>query len=441
MKTIIVADDLTGANDTSAVLAKNGMRVATLDDLSNVSAYKSFDALAFHTDSRGIAQEDAYQIVHDTTKIAANVDVGAKFFSKRCDSTLRGNVGAEIDGMLDALPKDTIAMMAPAFPGSQKIVIGNYMLVNGTPLENTDVRNDPTSPVTTSRVAAIVRQQSKNSVAVISMEIILEGADAIESNIKVLVANGAKIIIFDTCTDDDLHQIAMAVVATNLPFITVDPGAFTNAVAMELTPSEPVKAKQKALFLIGTVSGIVVDQLADLKATYDPLMVKINSEALLDDDKEEKEIQHVVNEVLSNIKDNQIFVVATMIERSDKIDLLATANNIGISVKEASERICEAVASIGDQILEAAQDQIGGVYTSGSDISKAFLAQIKANGIEIKDEIIPLAVYGRVIGGMLDKKPIVTKGGLIGDKKTLSQCADYLTTKISNSFYEESKLP
>ena len=29
MKTIIVADDLTGANDTSAVLAKNGMRVAT----------------------------------------------------------------------------------------------------------------------------------------------------------------------------------------------------------------------------------------------------------------------------------------------------------------------------------------------------------------------------------------------------------------------------
>lgn len=436
MRTIIVADDLTGANDTSAVLAKNGLRVATLDDLSDITPYKTFDALAFHTDSRGIKSEDAYKIVHETTKAA--IGLNAQFFSKRVDSTLRGNVGAEIDGMLDALPDDTIALMAPAFPGSQKIVIGNYMLVNGTPLENTDVRNDPTSPVTTSRVAAIVRQQSKRSVAVISMETILEGIEAIESNIKVLVANDAKIIIFDTCTDDDLEKIAQAVVATNLPFITVDPGAFTSAVALALTPVEPVKAKQKALFVVGTVSSVVVEQLADLKAAYNPYMLKINSKALLYDDKETKEIKRVTEDILNNLRDNQIFVVATMIEPSDKIDLITAAKEAGLSVHDASERICEAVASIGYNILVAAKNQIGGVYTSGGDITKAFLARSKANGVEIKDEIIPLAVYGRVIGGMLDKKPIVTKGGLIGDKKTLSQCADYLTTKISNSFYEEN---
>ena len=439
MKTIIVADDLTGANDTSAVLAKNGMRVATLDNPNDSLSYKNFDALAFHTESRGMESENAYNIVNEITKDLSNINIKVDFFSKRIDSTLRGNVGSEIDGILDALPSNTVAMVCPAFPGSNKIVIGDYMLVNGIPLENTDVRNDPTSPVTTSRVATVIAQQSKRQIGIVSMETILQGKEAIVSNIEGLVENGAQIIVFDSCTDEDINNVAQAIIKSNVPFITVDPGAFTNAVVMAMTPVDAVKTKQKALFVIGTASGIVVDQLTDLKAAHNPYIVKINSEELLYPGRAEMECQRVVTEILSNLNNNQLFVIATMVEAKDKLDLKLAAKNAEISVYEASKRICKYVSKMGYQIMVQSKNQIGGVYTSGGDITQEFLAQSKTKGVEIKDEIIPLTVYGRVIGGLLNHKPIVTKGGLIGDKKTLTLCADYLITKISNSFYEEGE--
>lgn len=436
MKTVIIADDLTGANDTGAALAKNGLNVATLDVIENLGRYKNYDALAFHTDSRGIQPQKAYQRVYNDTRKVLASGLKPKFFSKRCDSTLRGNMGAEIDGMLDALPQGTVAMVAPAFPDSDKIIIGDFLLVGGTPVEKTDVANDPTSPVTSSRVSKIIRQQTKKQVAVISLETILEGAKAIEDNIKALVKNGAQIITFDTSTNDDLNNIARAVKDSGLNFITVDPGAFTNAMAAQYTEKEQVRQKQKALFIVGTASGIIVDQLATLKAQFDPLLVKIDAAKLIFPEQSDKEIGRVVSDVVTRSPHYQILVVATMIDKEDKIDLNAAAKKAGISVAEASERICDGVSQIGYQILKKMGHTIGGVYVSGGDISKSFLKMVGSKGVTIKDEIIPLAVYGRIIGGILDNSPLVTKGGLIGDKGTLAQCADYLTTKMSSSFYE-----
>lgn len=436
MKTVIIADDLTGANDTGAALAKNGLKVATLDVIEDLGDYQDYAALAFHTDSRGVASEEAYRRVNEDTKKVLAAGLKPKFFSKRCDSTLRGNMGSEIDGMLDALPAGTVAMVAPAFPDSAKIIIGDFLLVGGTPVEKTDVANDPTSPVTSSRVSKIIAKQSKKEVAVISLETILEGAAAIEDNIQALVKNGARIICFDTSTNEDLQQIAHAVKNSGLNFITVDPGAFTNAVAAEYTEKEQVKQKQKALFIVGTASGIIVDQLANLKAQFDPLMVKINAEKLLYPDQKKDEVKRVVDNIVQKSRDSQILVVATMIDKEDKLNLQQAAQKANLTVPEASEAICEGVSEIGYQILEQMQGTIGGVYVSGGDISKSFLKMVGSKGVTIKDEIIPLAVYGRIIGGILDNKPLVTKGGLIGDKQTLAQCADYLTTKMSSSFYE-----
>ena len=51
-----------------------------------------------------------------------------------------------------------------------------------------------------------------------------------------------------------------------------------------------------------------------------------------------------------------------------------------------------------------------------------------AEGLEVEKEIIPLAVGGRLAGGLADGLPIVTKGGLIGDAETAARCLDHLRT-------------
>ncbi|MDY6416382.1 MAG: four-carbon acid sugar kinase family protein [Succinivibrio dextrinosolvens] len=53
------------------------------------------------------------------------------------DSTLRGNIGAETDAMLDSLGEQYTAIVVPTFPSSGRTVVGGYLLVNGALLHKT----------------------------------------------------------------------------------------------------------------------------------------------------------------------------------------------------------------------------------------------------------------------------------------------------------------
>jgi uncharacterized protein YgbK (DUF1537 family) len=206
LKTVIIADDLTGANDTGAILAKNGLKVGTLLDKSDLSKFEKFDVLSITTNSRGMSANDAYNKVYDAVNLFENKE--NIFFSKRIDSTLRGNVGYEIDSIIDNLGNDTKAIVVASFPNSGRVSIGDFLLVNGVPLENTEVSKDPTSPVKTSRVTEIIKNQSKRKVGFISLDKVLKGSNIIKNEIIQNVKDNSEIIVIDACTNEDIDEIA-----------------------------------------------------------------------------------------------------------------------------------------------------------------------------------------------------------------------------------------
>lgn len=435
MKALIIADDLTGANVSNSSLAKNGYKVGTINNTRDIKRYENYDALGLHTDSRGISAQEAYQAVQEKMEAVKDLKVG--FYNKRIDSTLRGNLGSELDAILDYLPKGTIAIIVAPYPDSGKVVIGDYMLVNGVPLELTDVKNDPTAPVNSSKVSAIFEEQTKRKTAVITVETIMQGKQAITDTMCALKAGGAEIIVVDAFTNDDIDVIAQATLAMNQPFVAVDPGPFTYYLVKNSDHTELPKSKQKILFTIGSASSIVISQIAHLRAELAPYVAKIDAVELLYPQRREQEIARVRDLVLSHLEDNHMLLVATMVQKEDKLDLGKVSHEAGISKQQASEIISENVARIGSEIALAMGDELGGLYTSGGDITQAFLERIGTAGIQIKDEVIPLAVYGSIMGGKLDGKAIVTKGGLIGDEYTLFQCAKFLSTKIASNYYVE----
>lgn len=65
---------------------------------------------------------------------------------KKIDSTLRGNLGAEIKAVADVFKPD-IVIIAPAYPANQRITIGGYHLLEGKPIELTEIANAPKTPV------------------------------------------------------------------------------------------------------------------------------------------------------------------------------------------------------------------------------------------------------------------------------------------------------
>ena len=70
------------------------------------------------------------------------------------------------------------------------------------------------------------------------------------------------------------------------------------------------------------------------------------------------------------------------------------------------------------------------MYCSGGDITVALLARLKASGIEIRDEVLPLAVYGRIQGGEKPELRIVTKGGMIGGDDAIALCLNKIAKDV-----------
>ena len=126
---VVIADDLTGANANGVQLTGKGFSAETvLGELSpDKAAQKEPDALLIPTSSRALPADEAYALVHDAVNKVK--DAAIDLYSKRVDSTLRGNLGSETDAFLDALGDDRLAVVAPCFVITY--VVGGFLLVNG----------------------------------------------------------------------------------------------------------------------------------------------------------------------------------------------------------------------------------------------------------------------------------------------------------------------
>ena len=156
---VVIADDLTGGNATGVLFRKSGYEANTVLNLAAVdpTLLESSDCVIYPTDSRGVSPEEAYERVRKACETLAAEDV--KIYTHRIDSTLRGNLGSETDAMLDFLGDEYIAVAAPCFPATARVVSGGYMLVEGVPLHRTNIALDPKAPVLTSNVAELFRKQ------------------------------------------------------------------------------------------------------------------------------------------------------------------------------------------------------------------------------------------------------------------------------------------
>jgi D-threonate/D-erythronate kinase len=436
MKLFVVADDLTGSNATGVLLSKDGFKCATFmyPELITEKEINSYDVVSISTDSRGIKKEDAYNAVY---KEVREMKDKTKLFTKRIDSTLRGNVGAEIDGIIDALDGERVAVVVASYPDSERISVGGFLLVNSIPLEKTPVSKDPKAPVTMSRVKNIIKQQSKYEVGELFLSDVMNGEEYLKEKMEELKNKGNKIIVVDAATDDEIITIAKASKNCSFDIICVDPGPFTRYMMSETYGPSPVELGKKVFFAIGSVSEITRKQIETLLSEKSPKIVHLNSENLIYEDKREKEIKNAISKIKDYLKDDrcEALGVITTLEEDEVLDLGKIAKELNTNEEELSQRINKGIAEITEIALEISSSAIGGLYTSGGDVTVEVMNKLGVNGIELKDEVIPLAVYGKFIGGKYPGMPVVTKGGLIGDSNTLVKCIDYLSTKVSTLYY------
>ena len=171
MRLIVVADDLTGAADTGIQLAKRGFYTILLPfgmyetgsrHIQTVSSLSS-QAAALSTNSRGEGARSAYYRVRNATACLIR-ESHPQYVYKKIDSTLRGNVGAEIEAVMEAAGSEA-AILAPAFPEYGRTTVEGIHYVNGQLLSQTEAAFDPVSPVTESHIPTLLQKQTRLKIA------------------------------------------------------------------------------------------------------------------------------------------------------------------------------------------------------------------------------------------------------------------------------------
>lgn len=173
-KVVMIADDLTGANANCSLMKKIGLQAASILSLDQ-ELPREMGVLAYTTDSRAMLEKDAYDAVSNAMDKFMSDEI--ELYSKRVDSTLRGNLGTELNAMFDRLGEDYIGIAAPFYPATGRIVVNGTMLVNGSLLLNTDAGKDTKVPVTSSNVEELFSKDFEGKIKSIYLEEIEKGSE------------------------------------------------------------------------------------------------------------------------------------------------------------------------------------------------------------------------------------------------------------------------
>ena len=423
-KYIVIADDLTGSNATCSLFKKIGLRAASILKLQGDINY-DVDVISYSTASRGLDKEEAYNKVSEAIKILKSKDV--LVYNKRIDSTLRGNIGTEINAMLDNLEDDRIAVVIPSYPDSGRIVVNKTMLVNGVLLENSDAGKDPKTPIKTSCVESLIQKDIKYSSTYFTLSDIEQPIEEIVKKIQEAIKK-SRVLIFDAVNNEDIIKISKAIIHSDINIITVDPGPFTLYYSKELQKKNHLE--KKILMVIGSVTATTKKQIEYILQEEDIFLVKMKVEDFFEKETCLKEIERVIAYIKKGIASYDLFLVTTSpIGDEKKADLQKLAENLNTTVEEISKIIANTLTETVVKILKETE-KFEGVYSSGGDITIALLEKLKAIGVEIREEVIPLAAYGRLIGGDFPNLKLVSKGGMVGDEKTIKLCLHKIKNDI-----------
>ncbi|PWV58242.1 four-carbon acid sugar kinase family protein [Nocardiopsis sp. L17-MgMaSL7] len=431
---LVVADDLTGANATGARFARTGMRVATVtpEHVSRVAG--DYDVVVANLDSRHVPAEQAADLVTDVVEAVWPVGLVVK----RTDTTLRGNVGAEIEATYTAvrerLPAGTRVrvLFAPAFPGSGRITEDGVQLLDGVPLERSELALDPLCPMTTSVVSDILRSQSDLAVRHVPLRRITQEMLTAE-----LLAGDEPIVLCDASTEQHLTDIAEAAAAAHhaegIVWVAVDPGPTGALLAYALRLRGQAGSRGPLLAVAGSTTDLTRRQLATVARTGAVRFVDLDAVALSDPDSEHAD--QVARELTDHLSSSGfpelcVLRVVTTAEGVRELPAHARAELPGRVARMVADVVNELADTVGPQALPS------GLYLTGGDLTASLLDELDVHAFDVGGEIVPLAVHGHLSGGPLDGTPVVAKGGLVGDDITLVECLAKLRRSVQARLHQ-----
>ncbi|WP_449432450.1 four-carbon acid sugar kinase family protein [Pseudomonas putida] len=399
MSMLIIADDLSGAADCAIGFTRAGLR--TLVALSPGQAFGDAQVIAIDTDSRRLSPKDA--AASAVSAFQSLIRPGQRLY-KKIDSTLRGNWAAEVAALQ---PLAGMAIVAPAFPATGRILRSGRVLVNGVPLENTDTwkLEHAGRPADIDSMLAAAGL----STALLDLATLRGAPQALARYLGQCHSDGVQAVIVDAETSDDLRTLAR--VTAHLPQACFWVGS--GGLAREITHlpelfESPVQLGDCAerdtrpvLVMVGSLSKVSDEQCAVLTERAKIAELSVPS-AVLRQGMEHHDWAAWATRISHNLSHGQDLLLR--IGRDEAFDPSEGAH----------------LSNMLAALVKPSFAEVGGLIATGGETARAMLAAVEIDSLQLVAEIEAGVAFGRPVGVKHGQRPgIVTKAGAFGSDQAL----------------------
>ncbi len=377
--------------------------------------------LVINTDTRHADPADAYSRIRAI--IGRYEHYKPRHIFKKVDSTLRGNIGAEIDAAMDASGA-TIACLAPATPRNGRTVVDGVCYINGIALNETEIAHDPLAPVLFGDIREIVGTQSSRKACLLPLETLYQPVEHIQRYIQQKTTAGFQVFIPDAESVADLQRTLEVFGAIEEKTLFVGAAGLFHARDQLIrknqieTTRNTVEMHDRFLFVVGSLMGVTKLQVQALEEDENTVEVTLPTETAVNADTEALDV-----------------LVGTIVHayRGAHAVLLKTEGlQLGDDMASEAAMIGTALGYVVDAVMR--QVTLHALVMTGGDTAMRILKQLNIGQLALADEVLPgipaaTAAYPHRKG---EDFICITKAGSYGDPDALKNVLDYLMNDKEN---------
>lgn len=413
MKLLVIADDLTGGLDTGVQFALRGIASRVLVDQRKWQSGKwdEGQVLILDTETRGMEGPKAYKTVKDIVHDAC--EDGINCIYKKTDSGLRGNIGYELQAVLDGQGTGLLHYV-PAYPRKGRVTRQGIQYVDGVPVAESMFGADLYEPVRYSYIPDIIHEQSQIPVEQ-------------DTGQQTPGREEKKIRLYDATDEKELDRIARQVAGSKADGVTLMAGCAGFAEALCRTIQEtpgrmPVlEKKERFLAVIGSIHPVASRQIAYArKAGFGRF--RLTQEQLAEGYWESGEGQCLLHTWRKMWHSRRRWILDAG-EIFGQEDMQGYVVKTGARKEAVRKRIADCLGIVTRALMEDA-DQTA-LLVTGGDTLAGVMRKLGVQELEPRGELLQEVVYseftreGRQAG-------LLSKSGSFGGESLLADLGDLL---------------
>lgn len=235
--------------------------------------------IAIDADSRRLDPQQAAE--QNRAALQQQSRIGMALY-KKIDSTLRGNVASEVDALQGLRG---MALVAPAFPAMKRTTVQGVQLIDGVPVDQSDVWRNENLHGTGNLLDLFVAQGLRTQWLGLDT---LRDSSRLKTTLRNALEQGVQALVCDAQLDSDLLQLAQASVAWHEELFWVGSAGLARHLphAFELAEALPIKVEPRSpvLTVVGSMSRHSQAQADRLAQASKPLCLTLQPATLLNED-------------------------------------------------------------------------------------------------------------------------------------------------------------